>query len=841
MREIDDNNIISEEENNLDSPIFIFPDDITDDDTDNINLSSDDDSAPKLFGGSGGLSFDHVDAVKKEKEFVYMPFLDIPDEPEDDDIGESSALSFSKVKAVKKENEFIFMPFLNDADSADNEENKEEKKYHLRPDGTLFDEGLILMPLSPLDDDDEEDADDQGNADSSDDDENDDIGIYVTDASSDGYIPRTPKAPNRSNAPGKGGGKKKRPPQHGAHGKKGGKKGGKGMPSADEQFRAAMMNINPEIRRAAMRDPIQRAALEQAVRIALVQQAAQEAVAMTTGSPGGYGNNFGQPQPFANNQVKRGKKRPAPTANPFQTIPQPTAVSTPASPLASSVRGFSFGGFSSSPSEFNVGDSTASSVNTQSVGMAAANQTEAADYNPNNDTPITPTPDIIQDPILGSLSASSNQGIPNSQQDPAMASLTRNSSGGTKSINALSPAAVRAAMRAGVNLTNLPNNSSSPSSALPQNSLSAQKAKLQEAVDTRRSGCLIWIIVSFIVFFIGLIAIAIWPSLSTEMKYQQASTMMANGEYLQASKVFDKLDDYKDSETKANEAVYTYASSILNSGAYETALELFNSISTYSNSGERIAECRYALGKMHIDNGNYDEAYDHLRHIPRYADAGELAMDANYKCATELYNEGNYESARIRFNMFPDYQDSFSMWQVSQYKCAEQLMTAEDFENAYMLFTELGDYINSPYRAAIAHYDMLLNGASATVEEVKSTLQTLQDYSTDPDALTALRSPIFTPIKLLGRWESGEDNSYMEYKIEDNVHKLVIFIDGIDTTAATYENVKFDENTLYYQSVDGNTSIIRIESFENDSAAEPDAVNFSSFAANNEYVFLRAN
>lgn len=835
MRDIDDNNIIGEEEeNSFDSPIFIFPDDVPDDDdTDNINLSSDDGAPPKLFGSSGGLSFDHVDAVKKEKEFVYMPFLDIPDEPEDD--GEASALSFSKVKAVKKENEFIFMPFLNDTGNIyDNESAKEEPKYHLRSDGTLFDEGLILMPLSPLDDD-EEDSDEHGNDDLSDDENDDDVGIYVTDAGADGYIPRTPKVPGRGTQNAKSGNKKKRPSSpHGVPPKKGGKKGGKGMPSADDQFRAAMMNINPEIRRAAMRDPIQRAALEQAVRIALVQQAAQEAVALTTGSPGGYGNNFGQPN--AHNQGKRGKKRPAPAANPFQNPMQTNAAPTPSSPLASSVRGFTFGGFSNTPSEFNVGEPTPAPA--APIPAQPVNQSDVADYTPANDTPSVSSPDLNQDPIIASLSANANQGVPSAQQDPAMASLTRSASGG-KSINAMSPAAVRAAMRAGVNLTNLPNNSSAPSSALPQNSLSAQKARLQEAVDTRRSGCLIWIIIAFIVFFIGLIAIAIWPSLSTEMKYQQASSMMASGQYLEAGKAFAKLDDYKDSEAKSNEAVYTYASHILESGAYETALELFNSISTYSDSSERIAECRYALGKRLMDNGEYAEAYDHLRHIPRYADAGELAMESNYKCATALYEEGNYESARIRFNMFPDYQDSYSMWQVSQYKCAEQLMTSSDYENAYALFTELGDYVNSPYRAAIAHYNMLLNGSSASVDDVMVTLQTLEAYNNDPEAVSAIQSNIFTPARLLGRWQSTDNASYMEYRIEDSVHKLILFIDGIDTAAVTYENVKFDNNTIIYQSVDSNNSIIRIELFAPDDDAAPDAVNFFCFKADSDFTMQR--
>lgn len=863
MVDINDNSIndteISDTEE-LDAPIFIFPDENPSDDPDETSPAGSDEQADednisfsaRLFASekkeneddSAHLTFGRVHATKKEKEFVYMPFLnDDPVDDEDEDDGEVSSLTFGRVHAAKKEKEFIFMPFLNISDDApENETDAEQKSYVVRPDGTVFDEGMILQPLSPLDNDDEDEEDSAAaEYEEEHEDDLDDIGIYVTDASPEDLTRRPAKTPSSQKRPSSHkSSTKKRPPSPPS--RQGSPKKSKGKPSnslptADEQFRAAMMNINPEIRRAAMRDPIQRAALEQAIRIALVQQAAQEAVARTTGSPGGYGNNgyemnTGQPPRSKKNKKKR----------PPQTSAQQSASRAPA--RSTNVRGFSLGSFTSTPADFGtVTPPTAPPVSPIANAAAGANdymgQNESFEYNPAG------TPDAAQDPTLAALAQNSTAAAhtaPSEQQDPALASLAssgQSAPSGQRTITSYSPAAIRAAMRAGIDLT-LPQTAAAAASAT-QSSAAAQKSRLMDSVNTRRSGCLIWIIVLFILFFIGLLGIAVWPSLSNEIKYQDASALMAAGSYIEASEQFAALNDYKDSESKSCEAIYVYALALQNAGDYESAIEYYSTITNYSTTSERIAECRYILGKQYMSVGDYESAYDQLYLIPRYNDAGDLAKESNYQCAMQLYNEGSYASALVRFGMYPDYLDSYNYWQICQYENASALLVSGDYAGAYDQFAELADYDDAPFKTALSQYYLVLNGLrSFTLEQLRSSLEIIESYDTS-FAREVLESSIYTAAKLEGSWYDENGISYIIYNGSIDSPTLTMCLAPEDEvgTEIVVSAVIFDNDLAYYMHGEMQTMLIRVEQFEPESAASPATVVIYDYSSNTTYTLYR--
>ncbi len=846
-------------EDEIDSPIFIFPDETEEDDADSYpaaGASDEETVSTRLFAspaasdkadGSARLTFGRVQASKKEKEFVLMPFLDDPVEEDDDDEGEESRLTFGRVKATKKEKEFVFMPFLNISEEDSPDSTADAKSYVVRPDGTVFDEGMLLLPLSPLDDDDDSDDEfDIVEPPSGLDLDDDDIGIYVTDADPEDFLRRPAKsAANSSRSPSKksskGGGKKtssassqQRKPSGGS-GKKGKSKKPSG-PSAEEQFRNAMMNINPEIRRAAMRDPIQRAALEQAVRIALVQQAAQEAVAMTTGSPGGYGN-FGLAKKQPSAPQKKPKKKRTPPPMPAPAPPPAMQRQSPASGI--NVRGFSFGGFGSTPAEY------ASPVPAASPAPAAP-ETNQNDFTSNESFEFNPgAPDVTQDPVLASLTPSSApQLAPSEQQDSVLSAISgtgsSGSTSGAKTISSYSPAAIRAAMRAGIDLT-LPQTAAAAASA-SQSSASAQKAKLLETTATRRSGCLIWLIVLFIVFFIGVLAIAVWPSLSTELKYQEASSMMAAGNYIAASELFEQLDDYKDSETKACEAIYTYAYSLQNEGNYAEAIRLYEDISNYAAASERSAECRYILGKQYIAAGDYAAAYDQLYLIPRYNDAGDLAMDSNYRCAMQLYEEENWSAALVRFGMYPEYLDSHSFWQICKYNSAAEQLEAKQYRGAYTQFSELSGYSDANYQAAVAQYYLLTNGdQSFALTNIKNSLAVIEEYTSQQFAQNIIKSKLYTGAKLLGSWYDEDGASYLILTADNTSVTLTLCLaeDDIPGSEVVIENILFDNNIAYYMSGDTESMAVRVEGFAPDDSASPGEVTIYCYSNGETYTLYK--
>ena len=782
-----------------------------DDDDDFPEIADSDSDAEESIS----FSFGRVDTPSQpdEKEFIFMPFLDIPDEPEDDE--EKISISFSKVKAEKKEKEFVFLPFLNISDEPEDDEEDTSSHGRFRSSkGTIIDEGLVLIPLE---------AEPEEEPEPEEPDEEEDSGISLVG----GDI--TPRKPAPSKKPSGG---KKRP-----SGSKGGKKSSGKKLDPEQQFRQAMRNIDPEILAAVRRDPIQRAALEQAVRIALVQQAAQEAVEKATGRP-----VFGQA--FSGNQTAPKKKK---KGNSAAQRPSTPYESTSRSKYGSSgrtvnVQASGVGIFDSAPAEFGV---DSDSVSTQPTNFESSTPPSSP-----LSTSQYSSPNTHQDPALSALERSRSSSInhqPDATQDPALAALSSSASSAAdsqtgnaaqskpasseKQYAATSPAAIRAAMRQGMDLASVQTATSNAAAA------NAVRREAETEV-AKRSGCLVWIIVLFIAFFIGVLLIAVWPALSKEMNYQDASELLGSGKYVEAADAFSKLDDYKDSASKADEAYYLYASVLQENGDYLNAITYYNSVDpSYQDATERLAACRYNLGKDYLGNGDFAAAYDQLYLIPKYQDAGELAMQANYLAAEQLYADEKYDDARVRYSMFPDYQDSHEKWQTAQFMCAQNKFNDEKYKDAYALFSELGDYNFAPYHSALSLTQAVLGGASFSYEEMNTAMAELLRYPMDEAAQKALASHVFDMYLLAGNW-TGDDIALTFTLSENENNSLSIDLAGTNSLL-TYNDVSFKEG---YVSADGDDDnvILQVVSFVTDTGAAPPSVTIYDYSTTQQYTLTRA-
>lgn len=72
----------------------------------------------------------------------------------------------------------------------------------------------------------------------------------------------------------------------------------------------------------------------------------------------------------------------------------------------------------------------------------------------------------------------------------------------------------------------------------------------------------------------------------THQRYQAALTALESGQYAEASRLFNELGDYKDSQTLLQESDYQLAVAALNTGAWEEASRLFNELGDYKDSLE---------------------------------------------------------------------------------------------------------------------------------------------------------------------------------------------------------------------------------------------------------------
>jgi len=889
-----------DDEPEYDAPIFLFPPDEVEDDDYDVRAAS----SSRGKGSSGrrstrsddgdlddsiGISFSRYSAENKEGEFFFMPFLDIPDEveEEEEEEGEEVSFSFRKVDAeqVKKEKEFIFMPFLNTSEDAeDDDDDDEPEDHHARRSskGVIFDEGLYLIPLESEEEEEPEPEDKEEEP------EEEDSGIYVV-SSVGGVVPTAPKIQRTeerkttlrsdnppSSAPQKKK-KKKAPPKPGAASsgkkqpqKKGAATVGKNA-TAEEQFRAAMRNVSPEIRAAVKNDPVQRAALEQAVRIALVQQAAQEAVEKATGRPVFGGSSA------AASGAKKKKRIPKP--------PQRQSQKPLDSFLGGSSRARSMS-FSPITLRTAYDDGGVSEFGVTEEPKTPAAETGAPVQNAANTAGM---PDSNQDPVLSLIGASGQVAQTQNAEETAESILEALGGKTTPKQRAAyqSPAAVRAAMRTGMDFDSL---QTAPAPAAPKATVSAAEQEMQ----AKRSGCLIWIIVAFVVFFVSLIAILIIPNISKQNNYDEAISLMNSGRYLQAIEIFETFKStdtkyYNDSRLYISDCAYKQANQYFADGKYyeaynllidkatvneqTTALALMSNyyyaeqryaqgdwqtaVSAYANlleadyedSRDKYNICQYQLASKNAEDGKYLQAYQGFTLLGDYSDA--RYRSACMICKAWETDYSSVTSARLieAVNILNENLSNGEAMDIlnSVYNKAMEYRNAGEHIIAYDSFYALGDYSDSSYRAALSLYGAWnIDPGYGTLHRRQEAMDELYSRRNNDEAEAALNSAGFNPVRLLGEWSDGVSTMSLQ-RVDENSDDLRLVMNLVSGTGAAVNvdstSIGFDGNVVYRLTEPGNSSskelLFEVTGFENLADPQPGSFSFRCFLDSSEYTLER--
>lgn len=150
-------------------------------------------------------------------------------------------------------------------------------------------------------------------------------------------------------------------------------------------------------------------------------------------------------------------------------------------------------------------------------------------------------------------------------------------------------------------------------------------------------------------------------------KYENAKTILQNGQYEQAVVEFKKLGFYRNSyelrktaETAVSEEKYDRALVLMEKDNYEEAIKIFTSLKTYKDSPEKITECRegilerdYWSASLLMDQEAYSEAIAVFEKLDGYKDSAEklLAYRNGMKFAegVKLQEEGALQEALAVF------------------------------------------------------------------------------------------------------------------------------------------------------------------------------------------------
>lgn len=105
--------------------------------------------------------------------------------------------------------------------------------------------------------------------------------------------------------------------------------------------------------------------------------------------------------------------------------------------------------------------------------------------------------------------------------------------------------------------------------------------------------------------------------------YEEANELMANGNYRGAIAIYERIPDYKDSESnkilcetileeEELDAQYERAAQAKRRGDYETAIQLFMELGTYRDSAYQQTQVLSLAVQREISQGDYADAYDFM-------------------------------------------------------------------------------------------------------------------------------------------------------------------------------------------------------------------------------------
>lgn len=821
------------------------------------------------------LEFGRVNAARPEKEFVYLPFLDIEELSEADYDRRYNAdavrLEFGRVNAARPEKEFVYIPDYSE------EEDYEDLSVIAEED----DSDIILIPMEFIDDPmykgtrRKDSSDDSGISVVGGEEASADLTMRKSNEGKPVYQPverrkKKNAAQQQSSAmtqrmsrqqPPAGMPRLRQPYRN--------QRPMGGMRQSDiyignrheMQFIRAMRSIDPDVLAAVRQDPVQLAALEQAVRIALVQQAAQDAVARATGTvslsasqiqqlllsqrigtPEGDRRAPQQPPRQQRSGSARGTRQQRSMSNKRNTPPVSPIVEAPAAQTKSAappVRSFVSQFLSAAP-------------------VAPAQDDLAPIELPGTDTqpfatvpPISQAPSVTP-PVTPAAPSPIAQPSTDTPESPNASNVTLFSS----------PAAIRAARALAEKPSSVSSGTSPATTNAQQSAASAQTIK--DITSNSRSGCLVWVVIVFVAVFIGIILWAIVPSITTESRYQSALTYISDGNYSAAATLLDDLGEYKDSQTKLYECYYSMGTAAESVGDYVSAIEYFTEILGYSDSQTHLEGCKYAYAQSLMREGKYDEAYDTIYSIATGDnDAGKLAKEANNMYAEQLrQTAGQYMQSGDYVEAYEHYRDAYNRYDLiddasytaeelaavtelrsqTKYLCAGACFSIADaseskklnyYKEAAELYLSLGDYSDSRMNYGYAQYKYITAHGSRkdyTVTEVLDGLDAMCDYlavTADQKILDAVHDPIYHDIKLLGRWTSAEYD-FTIFTTESGEFAVTGLIPGGYTAEDAL--LSFEDNTVTATEI--STDLMYIVSFTPAESAVPTSV--SVIAAVNE-------
>lgn len=208
------------------------------------------------------------------------------------------------------------------------------------------------------------------------------------------------------------------------------------------------------------------------------------------------------------------------------------------------------------------------------------------------------------------------------------------------------------------------------------------------------------------------------------MNYDNAMELIDDGEYLEASEIFDELGDYKDSEELAVKcSFYNDGLKSMESQNYVSAIESFKSCEDFKDAKDKIAECentinqeKYDVALSYMSAKKYEDAISYFEELGDFSDSKAKIEECNeaieieknqgiYDTAKNFMSSQDYGKAIYNFEKLGDYSDSKAKIEECNklveetYNDAEKLFKDKKYSEAKALYKNISYYNDSKDKA----------------------------------------------------------------------------------------------------------------------------------------------
>lgn len=234
-------------------------------------------------------------------------------------------------------------------------------------------------------------------------------------------------------------------------------------------------------------------------------------------------------------------------------------------------------------------------------------------------------------------------------------------------------------------------------------------------------------IICVIVILVGA-SVGLYINSTPEVRYNKAEKAFENGNYEKAIRYYTAVGNYKDAESRLEEAnaanCYVSALGLMDQGNYEEAKSELELADGYKDSAQLIKQCDYSMAEGFVKTGDYLAAAESFKAAGNYEDANdriialgqELVLDSNFDDAVKVFgysknplsdsyaqyangvlnlrNE-SYLDAASNFNKAGDLLDAKEQYKVAQYAYASKQLKAKKYSDAKKAFNKILDYNDS--------------------------------------------------------------------------------------------------------------------------------------------------